>query len=180
MGDRASCPGARCRPALTLTLTLTQVSSDNMGPGRAAGGGAAYHAAGTFNSGILLFRATPAGKRFVAAWHDYTCCAKRGTRYWGKTSDQQVFNAMVRKERQWPGVHGRRGEWLMGGLHPEWDGRVTLGALPLNLFANGHGYFVQSAHVSMQVATSSLLSSSPSLLTALLTVSHPVILYEPL
>ena len=65
-----------------------------------------------------------------------------------------VFNAMVRRERQWPGVGGRRDSWIMKHLHPDWDlprSNLTLGALPLPLFANGHGYFVQSAHVALGV-----------------------------
>ena len=71
----------------------------------------------------------------------------------GKTSDQQVFNAMVRKERQWPGVGGRRDSWLMRSIHADWDANLTLGALPLPLFANGHGHFVQSAHLKLKVRT---------------------------
>jgi len=59
---------------------------------------------------------------------------------------------MVRRERQWPGVGGRRGEWIMRRLHEDWDGNLSLGALPLPLFMNGHGYFVQAAHRSLQVS----------------------------
>ena len=93
--------GARfpCRPMRSADVA---VSSDNMGPSRAVEGGAAYHAAGTFNSGILLFRATRDGRRFVQAWHDNVASPPRASRFWGKTSDQQVFNAMVRRERMWP------------------------------------------------------------------------------
>ena len=41
---------------------------------------------------------------------------------------------MVRRERQWPGVGGKRGEWLMSGLHADWEGgNFSLGALPLPL-----------------------------------------------
>lgn len=59
---------------------------------------------------------------------------------------------MVRRERQWPGVGGKRGEWLMSGLHADWEGgNFSLGALPLPLFANGHGFFVQRAHERLHV-----------------------------
>ena len=40
----------------------------------------------------------------------------------------------------------------MEPMHPDWQGKLTLGALPLPLFANGHGYFVQSAHTRLGVA----------------------------
>lgn len=138
-------------PCNQLGTADVAVSSDNMGPGRAVKGGAAYHAGGTFNSGILLFRATARGRRFVNAWHQNVANPSRRSRFWGKTSDQQVFNAMVRKELQWPGVGGSREQWLMRNFHKDWDGNLTLGALPLPLFMNGHGYFVQSAHKSLQV-----------------------------
>jgi len=59
---------------------------------------------------------------------------------------------MVRRERQWPGVGGRRGEWILRRLHEDWDGNLSLGALPLPLFMNGHAYFVQAAHRSLQVS----------------------------
>ena len=139
-------------PCAPLRMADVAVSSDNMGPGRAVHGGAAYHAAGTFNSGILLFRATERGRRFVNAWHANVASPSPRSRFWGKTSDQQVFNAMVRKDFQWPGVGGKRNEWLMRNFHPDWDGNLTLGALPLPLFANGHGYFVQSAHTRLKVS----------------------------
>ena len=137
-----------CAPMMRADVA---VSSDNMGPRRALNGRGAYHAAGTFNSGILLFRPTPSGKAFVRQWHENVANPKRGSRFYGRTSDQQVFNAMVRKERQWPGVGGRRDDWLMRDIHSDWEGNLTLGALPLPLFANGHGYFVQSAHERLHV-----------------------------
>ena len=138
--------GATARfPCAPLRRADVAVSSDNMGPGRAVKGGAAYHSAGTFNSGILLFRATPSGRAFVAAWHRHVSEPTRGSRFWPLTSDQQVFNAMVRRERQWPGVGGARASWIIEWMHPDWQGNLTLGALPLPLFANGHGYFVQGA-----------------------------------
>ena len=122
-------------------------SSDNMGPARAAKGGAAYAAGGTLNSGILFFRATPAGKRFASAWHANVQSPPTFSRFRQMTSDQQVLNGMVRKERQWPGLSANWGATTMKSFHPEWmKANLTLGALPLPLFANGHGYFVQRAH----------------------------------
>lgn len=139
-------------PCAQLQTADVAVSSDNMGPGRAAKGGAAYHASGTFNSGILLFRTTARGRAFVAAWHRNVASPAARSRFYRLTSDQQVFNGMVRKERTWPGVGGQRDSWLMDTIHPDWQGNLTLGALPLPLFANGHGYFVQSAHRALDVS----------------------------
>jgi|LauGreDrversion4_1035100.scaffolds.fasta_scaffold09368_2 hypothetical protein len=67
-----------------------QVSSDNMGPGRAVERRADYHAGGTFNSGMLLFRATRSGRAFVSAWHRNVAAPSRGSRFERLSSDQQV------------------------------------------------------------------------------------------
>ena len=83
-----------------------------MGPGLALRGGARYAAGGTFNSGILLFRATPAGIRFVRAWHANVANPPPGSRFARLTSDQQVFNNMVRKPLEWPGVRAAPGNAL--------------------------------------------------------------------
>ena len=53
----------------TLRTADVAVSSDNMSPKGDLRGGVAYAAGGTFNTGILLLRATIAGKAFAAAWH---------------------------------------------------------------------------------------------------------------
>ena len=147
-GEHADASPLPCAPMLTADVAI---SSDNMGPGRALKGRAQYHAGGTFNSGILLFRPSASGTAFVRAWHTNVASPARRSRFWGRTSDQQVINAMVRRERQWPGVGGRRDSWLMKELHADWEGNLTLGALPLPLFANGHGYFVQAAHERLGV-----------------------------
>lgn len=81
-------------PCAPLQRADVAVSSDNMGPGRALTGGGAYHASGTFNSGILFFRPTASGRRFVQAWHDNVRAPPRGSRFVGKTSDQQVVLGM--------------------------------------------------------------------------------------
>lgn len=85
-GDFADATRFPCAPLATADVA---VSSDNMGPSRAVEGGAAYHAGGTFNSGILLFRSTPEGRRFVTDWHTNVASPPRGSRFVGKTSDQQ-------------------------------------------------------------------------------------------
>ena len=36
-------------------------------------------------------------------------------------SDMQVFNNMVRRERQWPGVGGASTSWLIDRMHPDWQ-----------------------------------------------------------
>ena len=76
-------------PSATDCLGL-QVSSDNMGPRRAVERRADYHAGGTFNSGILLFRATRRGRAFVSAWHRNVAAPARGSRFERLSSDQQV------------------------------------------------------------------------------------------
>ena len=83
----------------------------------------------------------------------------------------QVFNHMMRKPNQWPGISAPDGSHVMSG----WDGQassalggssrrfisaihlggtdqVTLGALPLALFQNGHGYFVQASRLHAEIA----------------------------
>ena len=124
------------------------VSSDNMSPDRDHRGHAGYSAGGTFNTGLLLVRATEGGKRFVNEWHKLVVSPPRGE-FAILTSDQQVFNHMFRKPMQWPGIAAKEGAWLMEGR--DMGLNVKLGALPLTLFINGHGYFVQSAHKRLKV-----------------------------
>mmetsp|Transcript_35302 Transcript_35302/g.110769 ORF Transcript_35302/g.110769 Transcript_35302/m.110769 type:complete len:400 (-) Transcript_35302:84-1283(-) len=104
----------------------------------------------------LLSAGRVSGARRPTSRRPATCSAftAPGVKRRGFTpkSDAQVFNAMVRRERQWPGVGGRRGEWILRRLHEDWDGNLSLGALPLPLFMNGHAYFVQAAHRSLQVS----------------------------
>ena len=93
--SEAACPACEFAPASRLPCDALRtadvaVSSDNMGPGLALRGGARYAAGGTFNSGILLFRATPAGIRFVRAWHANVANPLPGSRFARLTSDQQV------------------------------------------------------------------------------------------
>ena len=122
------------------------VSSDNMSPGRDHDGHASYSAGGTFNTGLLLIRDTPKGKAFVERWHSLVVSPPSRSRFSTLTSDQQVFNNMMRKEREWPGIAAPHGAWLMD----PWDKSLKLGGLPMALFMNGHGYFVQAAHVRLK------------------------------
>ena len=53
---------------------------------------------------------------------------------------------MVRKPLEWPGVRAAPGNALMAvdAACGPWARNLSLGYLPLPLFANGHGYFVQA------------------------------------
>ena len=124
------------------------VSSDNMSPDRDDKMHAGYAAGGTFNTGLLLIRPTPKGKEFVEHWHSNVVSPPPRSRFAPLTSDQQVFNNMMRKDREWPGISAPSGSWLMD----PWDKSLKLGGLPMPLFMNGHGYFVQRAHGRLGVA----------------------------
>lgn len=106
-------------------------SSDNLSPGKnlKQGMGDAYW--GTFNTGIVVIRATAAGVAFAAKWHAYI--SNGPGEYAALTSDQQVFNRLVRAG---PAPVDIQGKWT--ARRPE----LTLGTLPTMLFSNGHGYFV--------------------------------------
>ena len=60
---------------------------------------------------------------------------------------------MVRKPLEWPGVRAAPGNALMAvdAACGPWARNLSLGYLPLPLFANGHGYFVQAAHRKLGV-----------------------------
>ena len=135
-------------PCAGLRAADVAVSSDNMSPDRDHKGHAGYSAGGTFNTGLLLVRATPGGLRFVDEWHRLVVKPDPGSRFAALTSDQQVFNHMMRKEREWPGISAPQGAWVMEA----WDKSLSLGALPLTLFQNGHGYFVQASHTRLGVS----------------------------
>ena len=72
------------------------VSSDNMSPDRDAQGHASYAAGGTFNTGLLMVRATAGGRRFVSEWHRLVINPPRAP--WGYlTSDQQACSRVMRR-----------------------------------------------------------------------------------
>ena len=97
----------------SLASADVMVSSDNLSPRRDFEQGATYAARGTFNTGIVFARRTPAGERFAAAW--YERLARPTGRFASLTSDQQVFNAMVRAEGRWPGIEPARALIAEGG-----------------------------------------------------------------
>ena len=144
-------------PCEAILKADVAVSSDNMSPGRDTEGHAGYSAGGTFNTGILFFRGNAQGQLFAKTWSDNVNSPARGTRFAGDTSDQQVFNHMHRDPKYWPGIKGVNGEHTMRTYYEE-EGKVAarqgfrLGALPMALFQNGHGYFVASAHKRLGVA----------------------------
>ena len=79
----------------TLCDADVAVSSDNMSPGRDTTGGISYAVGGTLNTGILLVRATAAGKRFAAEWHSTvlrrSCkCDAHGRAEMGDCNDGEV------------------------------------------------------------------------------------------
>ena len=126
------------RPSCTQLLAADVLaSSDNLSPGKnmQQAMGDAYW--GTFNTGIVVIRATPAGVAFAAQWHAHISDG-RGA-YAGLTSDQQVFNRLVRAGPPPQEINGK------------WTARraaIVLGTLPTMLFANGHGYFVHRIQTS--------------------------------
>ena len=146
-------------PCAAMRQADVAVSSDNMSPGRDTEGHAAYSAGGTFNTGILFIRANAQGQAFASAWHKNVAEPARGSRFHGDTSDQQVFNHMMRDPSFWPGISAPQGEHVMKTFFDKAGGQATgsapssfrLGALPMALFMNGHGYFVGSSHVKLGV-----------------------------
>ena len=132
------------------------VSSDNLSPKTDARDGAAYARGGVFNTGIVFIRQTRGGKAFAASW-DAHLNAREG-RYAALTSDQQVFNAMTRREGRWPGLETRAdgdgrakrvGDRVAGSVliaNGLTDGSTfLLGTLPDALVNPGHVAFVQRA-----------------------------------
>ena len=124
-------------PCAPMRAADVAVSSDNMSPGRDTSGHAEYSAGGTFNTGILFIRGNAQGQGFAKAWAENVASPARGTRFAGDTSDQQVFNRMVRDETlPYPGLRVPRGAGRMVAVP---RGNATLGALPLALFVHGEG-----------------------------------------
>jgi len=132
------------------------VSSDNLAPGLDRTGGASYPIYGTLNTGIVFLRATQAGIGFADHW--YQNLVQAPGRYATLTSDQQVFNMMMREPGKWPGVQlydpkNQQSRLVLANepVLPE-NKRVKVGLLPLALFANGHAFFVQRHDVRSRVA----------------------------
>ncbi len=103
-----------------------------------------------FNTGVLFFRANDAARAAVVLWISTIVTEGRnlgGAHAW---DDQQAFGELMRvgPEKRYmlypraslvPGGDGR----VLWAL----NGRVRLGVLPVQLFANGHTYFVQRTHL---------------------------------
>ena len=128
--DARGLPDVRGRGPPASTSKTPTPASRNMSPGRDTEGRAGYSAGGTFNTGLLFIRASRRGIAFARSWHENVVRPARGSRFASLTSDQQVFNNMMRKEREWPGIAAPRGAWVMDS----WGKPLRLGALPLPLF----------------------------------------------
>ena len=175
-GDITDPPQLHCS---TLSKADVAVSTDSMSPGQEAREGVGYLVSGTLNSGLLLIRATPAGRAFASNWHGTVVrrsCPVTGRSNCSKlcngwcapdgscagdcnenrccTTDQQVLNRMVKT----PPPSGRSNNHWTGLAVPRGSPRTTraandtivLGALPLALFLHGHGYFVQKRALQPQ------------------------------
>lgn len=126
------------------------ISSDNLSPTKDWNEGARYARAGIFNTGVVFVRSTPCGKEFMRDW--WTHLTATSGPYAKLTSHQQVFNKMVRQENAWPGLDVRPGasertRVLVSGSALSSGNTFALGILPLRLFTNGHGYFVQRVNL---------------------------------
>ena len=55
---------------------------------------------------------------------------------------------MMRDPKFWPGISAPHGEHVMKTFYDE-SGPFRLGALPMGLFMNGHGYFVGASHARL-------------------------------
>ena len=123
------------------------ISSDNLSPTMDWELGARYAMRGIFNTGMMFIRNTRAGKDFLSDWAR-NLQAKDGA-YSKLTTHQQVFNKMAREENSWPGLDVAPGasaktRVLQSGSPLQSTGSpFAIGALPLRLFVNGHGYFMQ-------------------------------------
>ena len=123
------------------------VSSDNLSPLSDRNEGAAYARGGIFNTGVVFLKHTKNAKAFAEAWNDNL--NQDEGRFAPLTSDQQVFNAMVRREGHWPGLDLKAlpdgfpvTRVLVGNGLPNGEA-FNLGVLPVALFQPGHVAFLQ-------------------------------------
>ena len=137
-----------------ISAAEVMVSSDNLSPRHDRDEGALYARGGVFNTGIVFLKHTRGAKKFAEAWNAHLN-AQTG-RYSRLTSDQQVFNAMSRRENQWPGLDPLE---LPEGFpvtrvltaNGLLDGSTfRLGVLPVALFNPGHVYFLQRVTEKME------------------------------
>ena len=117
-------PRTTCHPAATTTATR------------------ATRPAARSTRGCSSSATRPRARPLSRSWHSLVVSPPSRSRFSTLTSDQQVFNNMMRKERDGRGSPRHTARWLMD----PWDKSLKLGGLPMALFINGHGYFVQAAH----------------------------------
>ena len=153
-------------PCEAIAAADVMVSSDNLSPKTDARQGALYARGGVFNTGIVFLKHTPGAKAFAKAWRRHLGATARSdnARFAHLTSDQQVFNAMTRRENEWPGLdpvdfHAEAPEdveaptrVLEAGLGLSSDDpsasvdgfrAFKLGVLPVAAFQPGHVAFLQ-------------------------------------
>lgn len=104
-------PQSNPLPCASIAAADVMVSSDNLSPKTDAKRGALYARGGVFNTGVVFLKTTPGAKAFAKAWSRLlTLDSENGevsendARFARLTSDQQVFNAMTRRENEWPGL----------------------------------------------------------------------------
>jgi hypothetical protein len=103
-----------------------------------------------FNTGVLFFRANAAAAAAVALWIGTIVSEGRnlgGAHAW---DDQQAFGELMRVGPEKRYMLYPRASLVEGGdgrVLRALNGRVRLGVLPVQLFANGHTYFVQGTHL---------------------------------
>jgi hypothetical protein len=132
------------------------ISSDNLAPERDAAQGASYAAGGLFNTGITFMKNSSGGRRWHSAWVEHLRPASdsvAGSFYSSMNTDQQVFNAMLRAPRTWPGTgppsqsalsrDAPLGARVLQARGPGRANGTLIGALPLKRFAHGHSYFIR-------------------------------------
>lgn len=128
------------------------VSSDNLSPTSDERDGGNYAKGGVFNTGIVFLRHTRGGIQWAKQWNVHLSATDG--RFHRLTSDQQVFNAMSRKENAWPGLEVMRMDGTHNTLGPKENKRVLvaaegdtlLGVFPVAKFNPGHVYMVQKFH----------------------------------
>jgi hypothetical protein len=89
------------------------------------------------------------GATFAAAWGENL--GARDGRFAALTSDQQVFNAMVRAPDGWPGIKPAAAD--PSRLLAPAGGGFSLGVFPVAQFRPGHVHFVQHAGATPEAPT---------------------------
>ena len=122
------------------------ISSDNLSPARDRRLGVSS-ASGILNTGIFLVYYTERARALMANWAFHL--QDSSSPLYQRTSDQQIFNAMIREPDKWPGLEAvspRPPEHFRQARSNDGSG-ASIGFLPLDLFSNSHVAFVQSGTV---------------------------------